>query len=280
MTRRRGPPRISLAQWSLHRSIQSGEIRKLDFPLAARRDFGIEAVEFVNTLMPGSRQETLRELRRRADGEGVSIVLVMVDDEGDLSHPNARLRKKATRNHRKWVDAVSLLGGHAVRVNTGGERTLSSRTQNAPADSPALRSPILRCAESCADLAEYARASGVSVLLENHGGISANVPALVRVVETVGSDNVGTLPDFGNPTRRVDSYEAVRMMLPHAKAVSAKTFDFDENGMETTIDFRRMLDLVQDVGYEGHLGIEYEGQRLSEADGIRKSKELIERLLH
>ena len=229
--------------------------------------------------MPGSQKETLRELRRRADGEGVAVLLVMVDDEGDLSHPDPRLRKKAARRHRKWIDAVAVLGGHAIRVNTGGEK-LSPQTQSAPADSLALRDPILRCAESCADLADYARPLGVSILLENHGGLSANIPALVQVVETTDRVNVGTLPDFGNPTRRVDSYEAVQMMLPHAKAVSAKTFDFDEKGMETTIDFPRMLDLLRGVGYEGHLGIEYEGLRLSEMDGIRRSKELIERLLH
>jgi sugar phosphate isomerase/epimerase len=230
--------------------------------------------------MEGARDETLRELRNRADGEGVATLLVMVDDEGDLSHPNARARKKATRNHRKWVDAVALLGGRAIRVNTGGEKTLTSRAQREAPDSPALRDPILRCAESCANLAQYALPAGVSVLLENHGGLSANVPALVRVVETVAMENVGTLPDFGNPTRRVDSYDAVRMMLPLAQAVSAKTFDFDENGMETTIDFSRMLDLLREAGYEGHLGIEYEGNRLSEAEGIRRSKELIERLVN
>ncbi len=271
--------KISLAQWSLHRAIQSGAMRSMDFPGVARRDFGIEAIELVSGLMKGSTREDVADLRRAARAEGMRVLLIMVDDEGDLSHPDRRRRKKAARNHRRWVDAAAALGCHAVRVNTGGERTLPGNVPFLPAGSPVLRAAIARCAESCADLADYARAAGVSVCLENHGGLSANIPALLAVIEAAARMNLGTLPDFGNFASGIDRYESVRQMLPFARALSAKSFDFAEDGTETTIDYPRMMGLAREAGYSGHVGIEYEGTRLPEADGIRRTKALLERCI-
>ncbi len=264
---------ISLAQWSLHRAFQSGQIRGREFPRVAKENFGIDAIELVNCLLDGDSRQMFQDLRRQADDCGVRILLIMVDDEGDLSHPRARLRKKAVSRHRRWVDAAAFLGCHAIRVNTGGDAV----RWNSPLDSGVVESTRSRCAESCCDLADYAAPAGIHILLENHGGLSSNIPAVVELLGQAGRENLGTLPDFGNFPTGADKYASVEQLLPHARAVSAKTFDFDEQGLETTIDYPQMMQLVAKSGYSGYLGIEYEGQRLPEAEGIRRSKELLER---
>jgi sugar phosphate isomerase/epimerase len=274
-----GDLRISLAQWSLHRAFLGGKLHPIDFPRIARRDFGIDAIELVNGLMPGWRPQQIDALRRVAACEGVQVLLVMVDDEGDLGHPKPRVRKRAVGRHRRWVDAAYRLGGRAVRVNTGGERRLPAGAWRLGADDPALRGEIACGAESIAELAAYAAPAGIDVLLENHGGLSSNIPATLRLLEAAGAANAGTLPDFGNFPPGADRYEAVRQLLPRARAVSAKSFDFGPDGLETTIDFRRMLQLVRESGYTGHIGIEYEGDRLAEYVGIQRTKDLLEKLI-
>ncbi len=259
---------ISLAEWSFHRAIESGELANLDFPRIAREQFDIGAVELVNALMEGHDARTIAELRRRADDHGVRILLIMCDDEGDLSDPDAAARRTAAENHHKWVDAAAALGCHAIRVNTGGEQH--------PLDLEA----VARCAESCSRLVEYASPRGIAVLLENHGGISGRLDLLLDLLRRVKHPHFGTLPDFGNPVTDADPYEVVSRLMPRAKAVSAKCADFDDTtGEETTIDFARMIGLVRDAGYEGFVGIEYEGDRLAEAEGVRRARDLLERLI-
>jgi sugar phosphate isomerase/epimerase len=266
---------ISLAQWSLHRTIRSGRLRGRDFPRVAKEEFGIDAIELVNSLLGGDSRQMLQDLRRQAADCGVRILLVMVDDEGDLSHPRRRSRRKAARNHRRWVDAAAFLGCHSIRVNTGG----AAVRWNAPLSSGVVASVRSRCLESCQDLADYAAPAGIHILLENHGGLSSNIPAVVELVREAGRENLGTLPDFGNFPAGADRYASIELLLPHARAVSAKTFDFDGEGRETTIDYARMMELVRASGYSGHLGIEYEGARLPEPEGIRRSKRLLEKYL-
>lgn len=270
---------ISLAQWSLHRAILSGELSGLDLPRIARRRFGIEGVELVSTLLGPPRAGALRALRRQARDEGVAIVLLMVDGAGDLAAPSRRERQKATSRHRRWLEGAAALGCSAVRVNTGGIEPWSPALPFAPIEAPALRARIERCAESLAALADWGAAAGLSILLENHGGISSNPRALLATLDASGRPNVGTLPDFGNLPPGADRYEVVRLLLPRARGVSAKAHDFAPDGAETTMDYPRLLELVTSSGYEGWIGIEYEGERLPEEEGVRKTKALLERCL-
>lgn len=181
-----------------------------------------------------------------------------------MAAPERERRLLAARNHHKWVDVAAVLGCHSIRCNTGAR----------PGDDGALE----RCVESFSALVDYARASGVSVLVENHGGLSSDPDWLVALVEAIDSPWFGTLPDFGNFPPEVDRYEAIAKLMPYAKAVSAKCYDFGPDGNETTIDFARMLDIVVGAGYHGHVGIEYEGERLPERQGILAAKRLLERL--
>lgn len=257
--------KISLAEWSLHRAIFGGRMTNLDFPRVARREFGIEAIEFVNQFFfDKARDEAyLKELKKRCEDEGVRPLLIMCDREGALGDPDPAKREQAVRNHHKWVDAAKFLGCHSIRVNAQSRGSYEEQLKLA--------------ADGLARLTEYGASQGIYILVENHGGLSSNGKWLASVIERVGSPWCGTLPDFGN-WGDYDKYQGVKELMPYAKAVSAKSYDFDENGNETTIDYYRMMKIVLDAGYHGYVGIEYEGRRLPEPEGIMATKRLLERV--
>jgi sugar phosphate isomerase/epimerase len=262
--------RISLAEWSLHRTLNEGRLDNLDFPVTARIDYGLEAVEYVNTFFKDKARDTtyLSELKTRADDHGVRNLLIMCDGEGALGDPDDAARTTAVENHYRWVEAAQFLGCHSIRVNAQSDGT--------PEEQRALAADGLR------RLTEFAAPFGINVIVENHGGLSSNGGWLSGVINAVGNSRCGTLPDFGNfhiqGDEWYDRYRGVSEMMPYAKAVSAKSHDFDDAGNETETDFERMLRIVLDAGYHGHVGIEYEGSGLSEPDGIRATKALLERV--
>jgi sugar phosphate isomerase/epimerase len=259
---------ISLAEWSLHRTLRRGELDHLDFARTARRDYGLDAVEYVNTFFSDYGEDYLREMKTRAEAEGVKSLLIMCDGEGRLGDPDEKARMTTVQNHQKWIDAAALLGCHSIRVNAASEGSYEEQMNLA--------------ADGLRRLAELADRNAVNVIVENHGRLSSNGKWLASVIKRVDHPRAGTLPDFDNfrlsDTERYDNYHGVAELMPYAKAVSAKSYDFDENGNETTLDYRRLLRIVLDAGYRGYVGIEYEGDRLSEPEGIRATKALLERV--
>lgn len=261
---------ISLAAWSMHRMFQAKELDQLGM-VQMCADLGIRGLEFVNTFFPSPQYAYLLRLRQMAAGLGVEPLLIMCDGEGDVAAAEASERRQAVRNHHKWVDIAAVLGCHSIRCNVHGDDS----------DPAAM---LERAAESFSALAAYADEAGVNVLVENHSrrghyGCFAEPDWLVSLFKAVGRPNFGSLPDFGNFPPTTDRYEAVEKMMPYAKAVSTKCYDFDDAGNETRIDFSRMLGIVKEAGYNGFVGIEYEGQRLPERDGIIAAKTLLERLI-
>ncbi|MGQ0627006.1 MAG: sugar phosphate isomerase/epimerase family protein [Phycisphaerales bacterium] len=257
--------KISLAQWSLHRMLQAGKLDHLDFPKLSKETYGIDAVEYVSAFFKkrGDADYT-KELRKRCDDLGVSSVLIMVDNEGALGDPDDKKRALAVENHRPWLEAAKALGCHSIRVNaqSSGKRE----------EQEALAAAGLRA------LCEQADPLGLNVIVENHGGLSSHGDWLAAVMKRVAHPRIGTLPDFGN-FYEYDRYQGVKDLMPFAKGVSAKSHDFDENtGEEHKMDYTRLLRICLGAGYRGHIGIEYEGGRMSEDAGIRATKKLLERL--
>ncbi len=263
--------RISLAEWSLHRTIHAGDLDPLDFAPHARRTWGFEAVEHVNGFFKNKVGDTayFREMKTRADDAGVRSLLIMIDGEGALGAPDDAERRSAIDRHRRWLDVAKGLGCHSVRVNAHSRGTFAEQQR--------------WTAEGLDVLAEYAARMAMNVLVENHGGYSSHGAWLAGVMRRVNRANCGTLPDFGNfrlgGGRTYDRYVGVRELMPFAKAVSAKSYGFDdETGDETTIDFRRMMQIVRGAGYRGWVGVEWEGGGVSETEGIRRTKALLERI--
>jgi len=262
--------KISLAEWSLHRTLFEGKLNHLDFPKVAKQDYGIDTIELVNQFFmdKAKDQSYLVDFKNRASDLGVSILLIMCDNEGTLGDPEQTKRVQAVENHYKWADAAKFFGCHSIRVNAYSSGTYQEQME--------------RVAESLRPIGEYCAKLSLNVLLENHGGLSSNAEWLVSLVKKVGSPNCGTLPDLGNfkvdEHTEYDRYKGVSEMMPLAKAVSAKSLNFDEQGNETRVDYRRMMKIVLDAGYRGYVGIEYSGDKLSEPEGIRATKRLLEKV--
>ena len=262
------PFRISLAQWSWHRRLrgqQQPKMDNLDFAFEARQ-FGIEAVEYVNQFFKDKARDTkyLAEMKKRAKDNGVKSLLIMCDGEGALGDQDPQQRTQAVENHYKWLEAAKYLGCHSIRVNASSRGSYDEQLELA--------------ADGLQRLSEKAVEYKLNVIVENHGGLSSNSQWLTNVIKKVNLPNCGTLPDFGNFPPEADKYKSVEMLMPYAKGVSAKSYDFDEKGDETKIDFYRMMKIVVDSGYKGYVDIEYEGNRLSENDGILATKKLLEKI--
>lgn len=269
--------KISLAEWSLHRTLQSGKMTNLDFPVVSKRDFGITNVEYVNQFfMDKAKDKTyLSELKKTCDDNGVTSVLIMCDGEGFMGDADAKLRQQAVENHYKWVEAAKFLGCHSIRVNAYGKGTAEEVAD--------------RAAESLSKLTEFGDAHEIGIIVENHGSFSSNGKWLSDVMKAVDKKGCGTLPDFGNFCIRwkgddygecaeyYDRYLGVEEMMPFAKGVSAKTYDFDDQGNCVETDYRKMLKIVKKAGYKSYIGIEYEG-KIDEYEGIRKTLALLKKV--
>lgn len=260
---------ISLAQWSLHRTLQAGKMDHLDFAAHTKKEYDISAVEYVNQFFKDKAEDKkyIADMKTRAAGEGVKNVLIMCDGEGKLGDPSLSERAKAVENHFKWVAAAKELGCHSIRVNAASDGSYDDQ--------------IYRAADGLRALTEFATEHDINVIVENHGGLSSNGAWLAKVIQTVDHDRCGTLPDFGNfkvsDSETYNRYKGVMELMPYAKSVSAKSHDFDADGNETHTDYLRMMKIVMDAGYHGYVGIEFEGGG-SEPEGIKATKKLLEKV--
>ncbi len=261
--------RISLAQWSLHRAHFSGDLAALDFPAKAA-ELGFSGVEYVNAFFMDKAKDSqwLGELKIRATDAGTPSLLIMCDREGMLGNPNKKQRGKAVQNHHKWVDAAAFLGCHSIRVNASSTGSAEEQERLA--------------ADGLRQLTEFGAQANIHVIVENHGGLSSNGAWLARVMQRVDHPGCGTLPDFGNFNlgggNWYDRYQGVEELMPYAKAVSAKSHEFDAEGWEIRTDYPRMLNIVKDAGYRSFIGVEFEGNEYEEEEGILLTKDLLLRL--
>ncbi|MBW8199117.1 sugar phosphate isomerase/epimerase family protein [Flagellimonas abyssi] len=280
--------KLSLAQWSIHKMIFEEGVDPYTFAEKASK-WGFEGLEYVSALYYKELQAAnfseeamshwVEKSKAESEKYGLKNLLIMVDGQGDIAVPDEAERTKAVENHYKWVDAAAALGCHSIRVNLNGSMEPEVWM---PASVAGLK-----------QLATYAKDKNINIIVENHGGPSSNAEMLAEVMEKVGMENCGTLPDFGNfcikreegdyysskCLEEYDKYKGVKELMPYAKGVSAKSYNFDENGNETVIDFERLMDIVIEAGYEGYVGVEYEGSELSEEEGILATKKLLEKVL-
>jgi sugar phosphate isomerase/epimerase len=262
--------KISLAEWSLHRTLFDGKLDNLDFPAFAKNECGIDAVEYVNQFFKDKARDDayLAELKKRCSDLGVTSVLIMCDGEGALGDPDSAKRQQAVENHHKWVEAAKFLGCHSIRVNAQSDGSREEQVKLA--------------ADGLHKLAEFGAQHDINVIVENHGGLSSDGSWLAEVMKTVDLPNCGTLPDFGNfqvaRGQWYDRYQGVAELMPFAKGVSAKSHKFDAEGNETESDFRRLIKIVLDAGYHGYIGVEWEGGEPGEKEGILLTKRLLERV--
>ena len=271
--------KLSLAQWSINKMIRNDKVDPYTFAEKAK-NWGFTGLEYVSQLYPADledneySEQAINTFVTRSNAEakkhGLQNLIIMIDRQGNLAVSDASERKAAVERHFKWVDAAAAMGCHSIRVNLAGSDIPEEWMANS--------------IDGLTQLATYAKTKNINIIVENHGGLSSNGAMLAEVMTKVNMDNCGTLPDFGNfcikrsPTGCADEYDkytGVKELMTHAKAVSAKSHDFDEEGNETEIDYTRMIQTVKDAGYTGYIGVEYEGSVLSEEDGIIATRDLL-----
>ena len=279
--------KVSLAEWSFHRALEAGRLDHLDFPAKAKNEFGISAVEYVNGFFGGTKMNFkeaakntayLNELLKRSRDAGVFNHLLMVDDEGPLSSINQKERRESADNHKKWIEAAALLGCLTVRVNLHGEGDPAARKEAS--------------VDALSRLGDFAKPMNINVVVENHGSVTSNGDWLVDVMKQVNRTNVGTLPDFGNfcishpwgtiqegCNEMYDIYKGIQQMLPYAKGVSAKTYDFDGNGEQPLLNYKKLIAIVKASGFKGYMGVEFEGINQPEEEGVRNTQKLLQKYL-
>lgn len=264
---------ISLAAWSFHKTIGTtpGKMPMLDLPKLIRDRYNIAGLELVSTMLASDQKPYLDELAKNAASANVKILLIMIDGQGDIGSEDMTRRNLAVINHKSWIDIAAGFGCHSIRMNWKGAPDRVHK------DEEALKAFIERSVPGFHELCEYGEKKNINVLIENHGGASSHIAPLVGLMKAVNHPRFGTLPDFGNFPADVDRYEAIDAFMPYAKALSAKCNDFDDQtGLETKIDFERMMQICVDKhGYNKWIGIEYEGDRLSEYDGVAACNNLL-----
>jgi len=264
--------KISLAEWSLHRALQSKKIDHLDFISLTKTEFGLDAVEYVNSFFFDKAQDQnyLNKMKVRASDHGVKSLLIMCDNEGNLGDPDRSKRNKAVENHYKWAEAAKFLDCHSIRVNARSDNSLSYQEQ------------MDLAADGLSKLIEFCNKMDLNTIVENHGGLSSNGAWLSSLMKKINHPRAGTLPDFGNflinNDEWYDRYKGVNELMPFAKAVSAKSHEFDSNGNEVRTDYKKMMEIVLDAGYNGYVGIEYEGDKHSEYEGIHLTSKLLKKI--
>ncbi|NJB71435.1 sugar phosphate isomerase/epimerase [Saonia flava] len=287
---------ISLAQFSLASEFFTGKHDTLEFPARAKNEYGVNIVEYVSMFFADKANDSFffKELKTRTDDIGVKNHLIMVDDENIADLDKAK-REHAVESHYKWVEAAKILGCSSIRVNLGSIEQTGTAEEVADA-----------AMEGYSKLLEYGDQHEMDIIVENHVGHSCNGKWLAGIMKEVNHKRAGVLPDFGNfcvnrtkpetmdiagymntkCLEQYDMYLGVEELMPYAKGISAKTHKFDADGNETEIDFGKMFNIIKKSGFNGIVGIEYEGGLmhlqgmegyLSNEDGIHATKKLIER---
>ncbi|MBK1833967.1 sugar phosphate isomerase/epimerase family protein [Roseibacillus ishigakijimensis] len=257
--------KISLAQWSNHRMLKAGKISNLEWPEYTRKTYDIHALEYVNQFFKDKAEDEsyLAELNKRVSDLGMSNVLIMIDGEGHIGAKTEEGRNKTVDQHKRWVTAAKTLGCHSIRVNAYGDGSPEEAAK--------------QVTDGLHKLATFAADHDINVIVENHGGNSSNGEWLSGVLSAVNLPNCGSLPDFGN-FHGYDRYQGIRDLMPFAKGVSAKSREFDEAGNEVQTDFQKAMKIVLDAKYRGYVGVEYEGGKHSEDEGIKLTKALLEKV--
>jgi|KBSSwiStaDraftv2_1062776.scaffolds.fasta_scaffold227922_2 sugar phosphate isomerase/epimerase len=232
---------ISLAEWALVEEIRAGKWNNLDFPKIARQDFDLDGIEFVNTLFESPTETYLKKLKQSANGHGVTMVLIMVDEEGDGCADTKQGRKQFEINHRKWVDIANYLGCHAIRTNCRGPENVDKREA------------LEWATESYNMLLAYAKPAKINIVIENHGGVSNDPDWMISLLKKVNDPSFGTFPDWRNPSDEFDNYTYLRKTAPYAKGMSYRNQPTEELTA-------KMIEVSHDSGYRGWYGIESKGR--------------------
>lgn len=273
--------KLVLAQWSFNKELFAGQMNTFDF-IREAKEMGFSGVEFVNQFFMDKIEDEayLDSLRATSEKIGIKNTLLMIDRAGNLGASDEKEREAAVLEHKKWMLAAAHLGCPNIRVNAHGDGSSEEVFE--------------ACKSSIAKLLTWGKQRKVGVIIENHGGYSSDGDWLYRLIQELEPYGVASLADFDNwcierengelwgapCVKEYDRYKGMQQLLPSAKSVSVKAFEFDANGLPVKSDFSRMFRLIRDSGYDGYLAVEFEGHGIDAKEGILKTKALAERFIN
>ncbi len=255
---------IGLSMYSLRNLFKDGSLKPLDYPDFAKKTFGVTEIDIWDGGFPEDKRndpEFYKELKARADKAGTNIFLVMagaVNAEGET----AEERKTGGDEQRRYVDHADILGSKFVRVFL-------------KAPEGKRKDAINKSIEALTPLADYAKEKGVKLVIEPGASQWARdghfLAALARQMDHPACR---LMPDFGKLS---DPYCGTVAMMPYADSVSAKSWNFDEEGNEKSLSYFRLIRSLNDVEYDQIIAVEYEGEEMSPVEGVKATIKLLER---
>ena len=295
---------IGLQMYSFAPLIMQGKFDLLGFPDLVKNTYGINGAEYWSIPFMGRENDKdfLNDIKRRSDDNGVDNLIILVDDIDiktmqsgpSLASSNKNDRDTAIDYHKKWIDVAKEIGCHSIRVNLKSDESDNKKILD-------------NSSESISRLIEFSKQDNISIVIENHGGITADADWLVSLIKNVDNKYVGTLPDFGDYNfcvdrgalnfddigkvckNQYDKYLGVKKLMPYAKGVSAKSHEFGKDGEELSTNYSRMIKIISESNYKGYITIEYEGAMmgmfggegtyLNPHEGILATKKLINKYL-
>lgn len=255
---------IGLSMYSLRHLFKDGSLKPLDYPAFAKKTFGITEIDIWDGGFPEDKRNDLefyKELKKRSDAAGTNIFLVMAGAV-NATGETAEERKKGGDEFRRYVDQAVILDSKFVRVflkaPDGGKRKVA----------------LTKSIEALTPLADYAKEKGVMLVIEPGASTWArNGHFLAALARQMDHPACRLMPDFGKLS---DPYCGTVAMLPYSESVSAKSWNFDEEGNEKSLSYFRLIRSINDVEYKKIIAIEYEGEKMSPVEGVKATKKLLE----
>jgi sugar phosphate isomerase/epimerase len=261
-----------IAGWLFHRSIlQEKSMTLLDLPGACAA-LGVSTIELVSTFFESQHAKYLNQVRSAIEQQGLKVRSIAVD-QGDIANPDEATRRTDIEALKQWFHVARAVGSQSIRVNSG-------------AASPDDTAAIDRITAGYRELADEAEHTGVRLMIENHGGASADPQNIKTFLERVNSESFMACPDTANFVG--DTWEqGMQIMAPRAFSCHVKVYTYEPDGVQRwtgrdgqvrTYDLRRSLAILKQAGYRGPLCIEAGGrddESQSGRDALAYVRELV-----
>jgi sugar phosphate isomerase/epimerase len=206
--------------------------------------------------------DDLARIKATADSAGLPFGCLAVDGAHIYEDTPEARRANQIKAHR-WLNIAEQLSTQQIRIDSGG-----------PPEMPDEVLDIIVAGYN--DLIPRAGEKGIEVVIENHWGASRIPENVVRILDAV--PELGLLFDTGNWPEGMRE-TGWTLCARYARATHIKTFAFDAEGNETTVDIPRVMHILQETGYQGSWGIESVPRQGDEIEAAKKSIALVRRVL-
>jgi sugar phosphate isomerase/epimerase len=205
-------------------------------------DLGADGVDLTTYWLADTNDETLFPLKKLAYRSGIAIYTIGI--RARMAQPTAELQAAEVETVRKWLDVAQRLGSSHIRIFGGTVPKGATEDQ-----------AVVWAVETLKRCADEAAKKGITLGVEDDGGITTNADRTVEIVKKADSPWVGINLDIGNFPN--DAYRQIEMCAPYATNVHFKSHVHVDHQSQPA-DWNRVLGILGKSGYRGYLALEYE----------------------